>query len=125
MIASNLPVDGFERSLFKPRVGDSGAGRVLAGLAHRRRRKIDAGQLSHVRGEQQFGIADPAAQAEHARFTACACLREHAPHHVRPQGTNGRPREMLLRESGVQLLVVLEFPFQNLIRRRAIHDEDP
>jgi hypothetical protein len=29
---------------------------------------------------------------------------------------------MLLRESGVQLLVVLELAFENLIRRRTIHE---
>src|ERR1019366_3594176 len=63
----------------------------------------------HMRRQQQFRIADPAAQTEHPRPLVRARHRQDALCHVGAQRAHRRPREMALRETGVQLLVVFQF----------------
>ena len=75
-----------------------------------------------MRSQQKLGIADPAAQAQHSRFTARSGLRKHAFHHVGAQGANRRTREMLLRKPGIELLVILKLAFQNPIHGITIHE---
>ena len=63
---------------------------------------------------------------DRAHFFAVAAraIRNIVVDHVRAQGADGRTRKMLLCESGVQLLVILELAFENLIRRRIVHSEN-
>src|ERR1035438_3007880 len=64
---------------------------------------------------QQFRIADPTPQTEHPRPLARARHRQDAPHHVGAQRAHRRPREMALRETGVQLLVIFQLALLRVV----------
>jgi len=75
-----------------------------------------------MRSQQKLGIANSAAQAQHSRLTARSGLRKHAFYHVGTQRANRGTREMPLRKTGIELLVILQLAFQNLIHGITIHE---
>ncbi len=88
------------------------AGGILAGLADRRGGQIDAPQFPDVRREQDLGVADAAAQAQHSRRPRVGQQAQQALHHVRPQGPDCRTRKVPLREAGVKLFVISQLALQ-------------
>ena len=80
--------DGVERSgvraaIFEPGISNAEALRVRARLPNGGGREIHADDLADVRREQQFRIADAAAEAQHAGIAPGAGRFENSPHHVR------------------------------------------
>ncbi len=101
--------------LHKCEVRQSREPRILVSLSNCRRRQIDPRDRSDVRSQQQFRIADAAAQAKHARFPPGTGGRENSPDHVPAQLAHRRLREMLLREAGIKRVVMRQFPRLNLV----------
>ena len=74
----------FQRAFVETGVADTEAPGVPLGLSYRFGRKIDPHYFADMAGEQQFRIADPAAQGKYARVPAGAGSTEDAPDQVRP-----------------------------------------
>ncbi|GEM_PF-5398543 len=80
--------------------------RVLARLTNRRWGKVDSGDVPDMRGEQNFGVGNPAAEAEYARIGARVGDGKNAANHGGSQRAYGRLGEVTLSESGVEFLMV-------------------
>src|SRR2546425_8230537 len=65
--------------------------------------------------QQQLGIADSAPETQHPRLRARPGQAQNAPDDVTAKGPHRRSCEMLLRESGIELLVIFQFPAEHRI----------
>ncbi len=87
-----------EAAFEKLGIGNPGALRVGSSLADGGGRQVDSGNRAQVGRQQQLGIADPAAQAQDARFVSSPRGRQDAANQVRAKGSHGGFGEVLLRE---------------------------
>ena len=68
-----------------------------------------------MRREQDLGIANPAAQAQHASRLCIRYQMQDPRRHVSPQRPNRRTRKVPLRKTRVELLVIPKLALQNLL----------
>ena len=114
--AGGRPLDILKRALQKFGVADAHAGGVRPGLPHAAGREIDSHDPAHARSQQQFGVADAAAQAQDYRFAVHAQQSGDARHHVPAQRPHRRAREVRLRKARVQPFVVIQLSPQRAVR---------
>jgi hypothetical protein len=101
---------GLERSFDEVEI--SNVRGVEPGLLDRRGREIEADEFADMRSQQQFGVADAAAETQYARSLAGSREFQNPANHVLAQGPDRGLGEMRLREAGVKFLVILNFALE-------------
>jgi hypothetical protein len=101
-------------ALFEADIANAEPVRIGACLADSGWRKVQTGDFGNMRGKKQFGVSNPAPNAEEMRPWADTGLSENALDHMSAQGAHGRPCKVLLRKAGVKLFVILEFALKSI-----------
>ena len=108
--------NGFRRQIFEQldienRVLNAALGGGSASLDDAGVGDVDAGQVADLRGEEEFGVAESAADREDARLGSEGAGAHNPGDEVAAEGHDGGPREVGGSVSGIEVVVIADFAF--------------